>query len=253
MSVASLPGFAGKHFRRHVSRACPEYPPAENLPGPDTRTTPRSISLSDPSLSRMMLSGLISRWMMPARCSAAAPRASLIVILRPSSRPTSGTAREPRRQQFALIERHDGVETGLPPRRQFDDPADPGAVHARADPGLADEGRVIGGDRGDLRLGKFQRHLAALDFVDRAEQTGVAAVGHQHLEHETVDRLAVDRHRDQRQLHDGGADIGRFHRRQLDDVDHQRRAIIGAAGVERGRHQRARGIVGAPSARAECR
>ena len=92
-----------------------------------------------------------------------------------------------------------------------------------------DEGGMIGGDRGDLGLGKFQRHFAALDLVESAEQAGIAAVRHQHFEHEAVDRLAVDRRRDQRQLHDVGADIGRFRRRQIDHVDDERRAIVGAA------------------------
>ena len=57
---------------------------------PGTRTTPRSSSFSDPPPSSMTLSGLMSRWMTPARCSAAAPLASPIAILRPSSRPSNG-------------------------------------------------------------------------------------------------------------------------------------------------------------------
>ena len=42
---------------------------------PGMRTTPRSISFRDRALSRITLSGLMSRWMMPARWSAAAARA----------------------------------------------------------------------------------------------------------------------------------------------------------------------------------
>ena len=152
-------------------------------------------------------------------------------------------ARQPRRQQLALVERHHGVEAGLPAGRQFDDAADPRTVDPRADPGFADKGRMIGGDRRDLRLGKFQHHLAAFDLVDRTEQAAIAAVGHQHLQQKAVDRLAHDRCRDQRQLHDGGADdLGRFRRRQLDHVDHHGGAVVGRAGIERGGDQRTRGI-----------
>ena len=50
------------------------------------------------------------------------------------------------------------------------------------------------------------------------------------MQDETVDRLAAERHRDHRQLQDGGADVGRSRRRQRDDVEHQRGAVVGAAG-----------------------
>ena len=162
-----------------------------NSSRPGTRTTPRSISFSEPPPSRITLSGLMSRWMMPARCSAATARASVIAILRPSSNPSAGAARQPRFQKLALIERHDRVEAGLAPRRQLDDAPDPGVVHAGADPGLADERRVVGLDAGDLGLGKFQGDIAALDLVLRGEQPAVAAVGDQRPQAESVDRLAA--------------------------------------------------------------
>src|SRR5437879_5630902 len=83
-----------------------------------------------------------------------------------------GAARQPALQKFALIERHDGVEASLPPRRQLDDVAEPGARHARANPRLTHEGRAVGIDAADLRLWKFQRHFAALNLVLSPEQTG---------------------------------------------------------------------------------
>ncbi len=130
----------------------------------------------------------------------------------------------------------------MPSRRQFDDAADKGTVDPRADPSLAREGGVIRRDCGDLRLGKFHRHLAALDFVESAEQAGIAAVRHQHLEHEAVDGLAVDRSRDQRQLHNVGADVGGFAGRQVDHVGNKRGAIVGRARLQRRRHQGARSV-----------
>src|SRR4029077_9137791 len=82
----------------------------------------------------------------------------IATLLEPDQRP----ARQPRRQQFALVERHDSIEAGLPPRRQFEDPADPWTVDARADPSFAHECGVVGRRGGDLGLWKFERHLAAL-------------------------------------------------------------------------------------------
>ena len=148
----------------------------------------------------------MSRWMMPARCSAASAARQLdrdiASFLQAQRRPT----RQPRLEKLALVERHDRVEAGLPPRRQFDDAADPGAVHARAHPGLAHERRTIGGDGRDLGLRKFQHHLAALDLVRRAEQAGVSSVGHQHLEHES-------RRPSRRQTAPGSAAVARSQRR----------------------------------------
>ena len=86
---------------------------------------------------------------------------------------------------------------------------------------------MVGGDGRDLGLGKFQHHLAAFDLIDGAEEAAVAAVGDEHFENEAIDRLAIDRNRDQRQLHDGGADIGGFRRRQLDHVEHEGGAVVG--------------------------
>jgi hypothetical protein len=114
----------------------------------------------------------------------------------------------------------------------------------RPPPRLANECRAVGGHRGDLRLGKFQYDFAALDLVNRTEQARISAVGYEHFEDEAIDRLAGDRHRDQRQLHDRSADVGRFRRRQLDNIEDQSRAIVGAAGVERSRNQRPGGIFG---------
>ena len=45
-------------------------------------------------------------------------------------------------------------------------------------------------------------------------------------------------------MRDAGADVGRFRRRQANHVEHQRGAVVGAAGIERGRHQRAGGVLG---------
>jgi hypothetical protein len=189
----------------------------------------------------MTLSGLMSRWMMPARCSAARQLdRDIASFLQAQQRPT----RQSRLEKFALVERHDRVKAGLPPGRQFDDAADPGAVHVRAHPGLARERHTIDGHGRDLGLRKFQHHLATLDLVHCAEQAGVSSVGHQHFEQKAIDRFAGKRHRDQRQLRDRSADLSRFHRRQLDHVEHQGRAIVGAAGLQRGCHQRAGGILG---------
>src|SRR6185437_7150009 len=103
-----------------------------------------------------------------------------------------GTPGDPSFQEFALIERHHRVETGLSPGWLLDDVAEPGATHARADPRLADEGSPIAFNGRHKRFREFQRHLAALDLVERAEQAAVASVGQQHLEHEAVDRLAAE-------------------------------------------------------------
>ena len=103
---------------------------------------------------------------------------------------------------------------------------------------------MVGRNGRDLRLGKFYRDLAALDLVQGAEQAAVAAVREQRLEHEAVDRLAADRRRDQRQLQDRAADVGRNRGRQPDHVEHQSGAIIVAAGIERRGHERARRIIG---------
>ena len=236
-------GFAGEHFRRHVGGGPGNVLGRKILQSghahhAEIDQLERAFALEDHVVGldvAMDDAGAVQR-----RHAARQLDRDVAPFLQSDRR----AAREPRLQQLALIERHDRVETGLPPRRQLDDAADPGTVHARADPRLAHEGGVVGGDGRDLGLGKLQHHLAAFDLVDRAEQAAVAAVGHQHLEHEAIDRLAVDRHRDQRQLHDGGADIGGFRRRQLDHVEHQGRAVVGAAGIERGRDQRARRIVG---------
>ena len=150
----------------------------------------------------------------------------------------------PRLQQFPGVERHDGVKAGLPLRRQLDHMRDPGTGHPRADPCLANEGGVEGGDRGDLRFGEFQHHRAAIHLVNRTEQAAVAAVGHQNVQHESVHRVADLRHRNQRQAHDGGADIIGARRRQCHDVQHERGAVVGAAGLERRLDQRSAGILG---------
>ena len=72
----------------------------------------------------------------------------------------------------------------------------------------------------------------------------VSAVGDQRRQDKSVDRLADDRHRDHRQLQDGGADVGRSRRRQRDYIQNQGGAVVGAAGSERGRNQRTGGILG---------
>ena len=120
----------------------------------------------------------------------------------------------------------------------------PGTGDPRADPCLADEGGVEGGDRGDLRLGELQHHRAAVHLVDRAEQPAVSAVGHQDVQHEPVHRVADLRHGNQRQAHDGGADIVGARRRQRHHVQHERGAVVGAAGLERRIDQRSAGILG---------
>ena len=154
------------------------------------------------------------------------------------------TARKPRLQKFSLIERHDRVQAGLASGRQLDDAPDRGIVHPSADPSLADESRAVGVDAGDLGLGELQGNDAALDFVLRAEQPRIAAIGDQRLQDKSIDRLAANRHRNYRQLQDGGADVGRSRSRQRDYIQNQSGAIVGAAGLERGRNQRAGGILG---------
>ena len=95
-----------------------------------------------------------------------------------------------RLQKLALIERHDGVEAGLPPGRQLEDLRHPRTVHMRPDPRLAHERRMMGCDRGDLRLRELKRRLAALDFVHGAENAAVPPVGDERFERKAVDRLA---------------------------------------------------------------
>ena len=237
-------GFAGEHFRRHIAERAGnvlgrKILQAGNAHHAEIDQLERSVAFEDHVVGldvAMDDAGAVQR-----RRAARQLDRDVAALLQTDHRP----ARQPRRQQLALVKRHHRVEAGLPPGRQFDDAADPRTVDARADPRLADEGCMVGGDRRDLRFGKFQYHLAAFDLVDRAEQAAVAAVGHQHLQQKAVDRLADDRYRDQRQLHDGGADdFGRFRRRQLDHIDHHGRAVVGRAGIERGRDQRARGIFG---------
>ena len=91
---------------------------------------------------------------------------------------------------------------------------------------------------------ELQRDLAALDLVHRGEEAAVPSLGEQRLQDVAVDRLADDRRRDQRQPHDRAADVGRDRRRQGDHVQHQRRAIVGAAGIEGRVHQCAGGDLG---------
>ncbi len=50
-----------------------------------------------------------------------------------------GAAGQSRLQKLALIERHDRVQTALPPTRQLYDSPEPRAVHARSHPRLAQE------------------------------------------------------------------------------------------------------------------
>ena len=119
--------------------------------------------------------------------------------------------------------------------------SNPWAVHPRADPRLADERRVMGRHGSDLGLGKLQCDLAALDLVHGGEKAAVPALGEQRLQEVAVDRLSHDRRRGQRQPHERAADVGRDRRRQSDHVKNQRGAIVGAAGVEGGRHERAGG------------
>ena len=101
----------------------------------------------------------------------------------------------------------------------------------------------MGRDGGDLRLRELERRLAALDFIHGAEKAAVPALGDERLEREPVHRLAGNRRRDQRQLHDRAPNIGRGGGRQRDHVHDQRGAIVGASRVERGRHQRACSVV----------
>ena len=155
-----------------------------------------------------------------------------------------GTPRQPCFQKFALIERHHRVETGLPAGWQFNRTANPWAVHPRTHPGLADEGGTVSIHGRDLWLGKFQRYFAAFTLIQGAEQARVASVGHQHFEDETIDRFAVDRHWNKRQLHDRRADIRRFCCWQFNDIDHQRGAIVSAARFQRSGNESARRILG---------
>src|SRR5271169_5950352 len=75
------------------------------------------------------------------------------------------TARKPRLQKLALIERHDRVQASLAPWRQLDDAPDPGIVHPGADPSLADERRTLRVDAGDLGLGELQGYGTTFDLV----------------------------------------------------------------------------------------
>ena len=131
--------------------ACPECPRAGSPPAGHAHHA-EIDQLERPADSRITLSGLMSRWMMPARCSAARRARQLDRDVAAFLESDRRAAREPGLQQFALVERHRRIEAGLPSRRQFDDVADPRAVHARADPCLADERRAIGRDRRHLRL-----------------------------------------------------------------------------------------------------
>src|SRR5258708_37995014 len=74
-------------------------------------------------------------------------------------------ARQPGRQELALIKRHHRVEAALPPRRLLDDVAEPGAVDARAHPRLAAERLAERALVDHPWVWEFQRHLAALDLV----------------------------------------------------------------------------------------
>ena len=143
-------------------------------------------------------------------------------------------------ERFALVERHHRIEPGLAPGGNLDDLADPQAAHARRHPGLAHEGETVGTFAGDARMRKFQHQLAVLPLVGGDEQPAVAAVRQHLLEHEIIDGVAR-----RRQLQDGKRldRVGEFvavRGRQVDDVEHQRRGVVAAAGGKRRIDQRAR-------------
>ena len=140
-------------------------------------------------------------------------------------------------QRLAGIERHDGVEPAASLRRQFDHLADEGTARAGRDPGLAHEGELTSGLRRHARMWKLERHRRAARLGNRAKQQAVAPLRDRPFQPEPVDHVARLRQRQDRQR---GGEFGKFvgvHRRQIDDVDHQSRRIVGAAGGERVAHQ----------------
>ena len=188
------------------------------------------------------MSGLMSRWMMPARCRVADRARQL------GRDPDAFGERELRRaiqpllQRFAFIKRHHRIEPGLPFGRQFDDLADPQASHARRDPGLADEGKAIGALAGHARMRKLQHELAALPLVDRLEQPAVASVRQHFVEREIVDDVAGFGQVQNGKRRDRVGEFVAVGGRQVDDVEHQRSHVVAAAGIQRRVDQRARGF-----------
>ncbi len=146
MSVASLPAFAGKHFGCHVGRRAGnvlgrKILQSEHPHHPEIDQLERSTVLENDVVGldvAMDDAGAVQR-----RGAARQLDRDIASFLQAQQRP----ARQSRLQKFALVERHDRVKAGLPPGRQFDDAADPGAMHARAHPGLAGERRTIVADR----------------------------------------------------------------------------------------------------------
>ena len=80
-------GLAGEHLRRHVGGGAGNRLGREILQPRQPHHAQIEQLQRQPPASSITLSGLMSRWMMPARCSAAAACASRIAMLRPSSRP----------------------------------------------------------------------------------------------------------------------------------------------------------------------
>ena len=186
----------------------------------------------------------MSRWMIPARCRATTARAIRVASWAPSSRPTRRLAVQALFQRLAVVEWHHRIEPGLALGRLLDHLPDPRAAHAAGDEGLVDEGAAIGLVLGDARLRKLDHDLRAVAQILGPRQPAVAPVGEQR-----VDAVIVDQHprrgrRRDRQVVEEIAQFARFGGRRVENVDDHRRAIVVAAGNERGGDEILRRLLG---------
>ncbi len=206
------------------------------------------MSFSPPSDSSMMFSGLISRWMMPARCSAATALVSLSAICESGRERHRRQTTQPLLQCLALVVRQHSIEAAASFGGRFQRLGDERAAHMTRDPHLAQQRRAQQRIESRTRLRKLQHDFAIRLAIARAEHAHVLPVGQHLAELVVVDHRAARGRAAQRLLADGELHVGELRRRQREDIEHDGRAVV-RIGARRGLlDELARGLVrrGAP-------
>ncbi len=151
------------------------------------------MSFSPPSGSSMMFSGLMSRWMMPARCSAASALRELDGDGESGRERNLRPAQQAPFERLAFVERQHAVQAAAPLGGRLQRFGDERTAHVRGDPHLAQQRRAQQCIEAGPRLRKLEHHFAAAPRVARAEHAHVLAIGEHLAELVVVDDVAADR------------------------------------------------------------